>query len=208
MMLPRRALLALPLLALAHPVLAAVSPEEAEAIGRVETYLNGITTLRAEFTQLNPDGSTANGDLFLDRGHHGMRIDYAPPSKLLLIATDWRLIYYDGSIKQVNVIPLARTPLGFLLDEEVKLGGAIEVTGVRERPGEVDIGLARPQAREEGSVVVTFALLPMALRSWVVTDAQGLETRLVLENVRTGEPLDRSLFVWRDPKLFGYPKDD
>lgn len=208
MLLRRRAVLSLPLLALARPALAAIAPEQAEAVGRVEAYLNSITTLRAGFTQLNPDGSTARGELFLDREQGGLRIDYAPPSRLLLIATDWRLIYYDGSIKQVNVIPLARTPLGVLLDEEVRLGGGVEVLEVREGAGEIAIGLARPGAREEGSVLVIVTAEPMSLRGWIVTDAQGLDTELVLQDLRTGEPLQASLFSWRDPRVFGYPEDD
>jgi hypothetical protein len=47
----------------------------------------------------------------------------------------------------------------------------------------------------------------MALRRWSVTDAQGLTTQIVLGEVRTGMPLDRELFVWRDPQLFGWPEE-
>ena len=56
-------------------------------------------------------------------------------------------------------------------------------------------------------MVLTLARDPLRLKSWAVTDAQGLTTVIELEQIRTGIELDRSLFVWRDPKIFGFPKD-
>ena len=80
-----------------------------------------------------------------------MRFDYDPPSKILLVAPgDWRLIFYDGSIQQVNVIPIGETPLGFLLNDEVKLAGDVTVRGGEERPGEVDVTLVRTEDARSG----------------------------------------------------------
>ena len=114
--------------AVARPALADLSPAAADVVRRVEAYFNGIQTLAADFRQLAPDGSESTGKLYIDRGRAGMRFDYDPPSKMLLVAPgDWRLIFYDGTIQQVNVIPIGETPLGFLLNENVKLGGEVTV---------------------------------------------------------------------------------
>jgi outer membrane lipoprotein-sorting protein len=40
-----------------------------------------------------------------------------------------------------------------------------------------------------------------------VTDAQGLVTRIILSDIVRGQKLDQDLFHWRDPQIFGYPKD-
>jgi outer membrane lipoprotein-sorting protein len=210
--LTRRALTSLLLAAsvavAAGPAAAALPTAEAEIVDRVESYFNGIGTLEASFHQLAPNGGVSTGKLFIDRGRGAMRFDYDPPSKILLVAPgDWRLIFQDGSIQQVNVIPLAETPLGFLLEDQVTLGGAVTVEGVRERENEVDVALVRTDAPDQGRVVLTFAKDPLRLDRWTVTDAQGLTTVVALDEVRTGMPLDRSLFVWRDPKMFGWPKD-
>ena len=192
----------------AAPASAARPPAEAEIVDRVESYFNGIDTLEASFHQLAPNGGVSTGKLFIDRGRGAMRFDYDPPSKILLVAPgDWRLIFQDGSIQQVNVIPLAETPLGFLLEDQVMLGGAVTVEGVRERENEIDVALVRTDAPDQGRVVLTFAKDPLRLDRWTVTDAQGLTTVVALDEVRTGMPLDRSLFVWRDPKMFGWPED-
>lgn len=204
MTLTRRTALAVPFLLAAGASRAAIPP--ADLVRRVETYLNGLRTLRSRFSQLNPDGSSAHGQIFIERGR-GMRFDYDPPSKILLVATDWRLIFADGSTKQINVIPLAETPLGVLLDDEVSLDGETTVTEAREEAGEIHLGLVRTETPDQGRVTITFAQQPMEIRRWTVIDAQGLATQVILENLETGVRLDRSLFVWRDPKMFGWPDD-
>lgn len=196
--------------ALAALLAAPATAADQQAVVRdVEVYLNGIRTLQANFRQTAPDGGVSTGKLFIDRSRSAMRFDYDPPSKILLVAPgDWRLIFYDGSIQQVNVIPIGETPLGFLLSDEVKLAGDVTVQAVAERADEVVVALVRSAEPDQGKVVLTLAREPMQLKSWAVTDAQGLTTVIELDQVRTGMELDRKLFVWLDPKLFGYPKDD
>ena len=94
---------------LAGPALAALPSADSELLGRIEAYLNGIRTLEARFEQIGPDGGLVRGKVYIQRPGK-MRFDYDPPSKVLLVATDWRLIFWDGSIEQQNVIPLSQTP--------------------------------------------------------------------------------------------------
>lgn len=207
--LTRRALGAIALAALLPaPARADLAPDQQAVVRQVEAYFNGIRTLEADFLQTAPDGGGATGKLFIDRDRGALRFDYDPPSKILLIAPgDWRLIFYDGSIQQVNVIPIGETPLGFLLSERVDLAGDVSVQSVAERQAEVEVTLVRTKEPDQGKVMLTLARDPMRLERWSVTDAQGLTTRITLSQLRTGVDLDRSLFVWRDPKIFGWPKD-
>ena len=176
-----------------------------EALQLVEAYLNSFRTLQARFEQIAPDGSMATGKVYLKRPGQ-MRFDYDPPSQVLLVATDWRLIFWDGSIGQQNVIPLAQTPLGFLLAEKVELGGEVKVTDVVEQEGEIDVTVVRAAEPDQGSVTLVFGNAPVALRRWSVTDAQALVTQVLLYDVELDVPLDAALFRWRDPKLFGPPE--
>ncbi len=194
--------------ALVRPVLAALPPDQAELVSRIEAYFNGIQTLQANFQQLAPDGGLSTGKLYIDRTREAMRFSYDPPSKIRLVAPgDWRVIFYDGSIQQVNVIPIAQTPLGFILNKQVVLAGDVTVASAVDRGPAIDLTLYRTAAPDQGRVKLTLATDPMLLTSWAVTDAQGLTTTIALEDVQTGIPLDRSLFIWRDPKMFGWPKD-
>ena len=104
-----------------------------------------------------PNGAISTGKVYLQRPGK-LRFDYDPPSQILIVATNWRLIYWDGSIGQENVIPIAKTPLGFLLDEHISLSGAVTVTNIipargdrhRGRPhGRRRPGPRRPRLRQE-----------------------------------------------------------
>jgi outer membrane lipoprotein-sorting protein len=188
------------------PARAALPPADDQLILRIGSYLNGITTLEAHFEQIAPNGSLSTGTVYIDRPGR-LRFDYDPPSKVLLIAEDWRVIFYDGSIKQVNTIPLSQTPLAFLLADTIRLDKDVDITRVVHRPGEVDLTLIRDGDADQGSVTLTFGDSPIELRRWSVTDAQGLVTRIILSDIVRGQKLDPELFHWKDPQMFGYPKD-
>lgn len=207
--LSKRTLLAAALiacgLATATPAHATVG-SPARTLARVESYLESLQSLEARFAQINPDGSLVTGTILVQRPGR-MRVDYDPPSKVLLIATDWRLVFYDGSIQQVNTIPLSETPLAFLLAEDIKLSGEVQVTNVRESADVVEVQVVRADAPDQGSVTLHFATHPFELRSWTVVDPQGLATQVVLQELRTNLPLDDELFHWRDPAIFGLPEN-
>jgi outer membrane lipoprotein-sorting protein len=174
-------------------------------IADVERYLNRISTLEARFQQIAPNGGLSTGKLYLQRPGR-LRFDYDPPSRIRLIAPgDWRLIFYDASIKQVNVIPIRQTPLGILLDRQISLDEGVEVVDVARAGEEIALTLVRDGAADQGSVTLVFGEQPMTLRRWSVVDPQGLTTLILLEEVQTGEPIDPELFRWRDPAIFGLP---
>lgn len=181
--------------------------DRAAAIAAVEDYLNNITTLETRFAQIAPNGRLASGLLQLSRPGR-LKMDYDPPSKILLIAPgDWRLIFYDGSIQQVNTIPIGQTPLGVLLDENIRLEADIEVREVKEHAGELALTLLREGRADQGSVTLIFAQSPLSLRRWTIIDAQGLATTVILERPSFGVAFNDDLFRWRDPKVFGFPSD-
>ncbi len=178
---------------------------QASVVADVERYLNRIDTLEARFSQIAPNGGLATGKVYIQRPGR-LRFDYDPPSRIRLIAPgDWRLIFYDASIRQVNVIPIRQTPLGILLDREISLEDDVEVVDVQRAGDEVAITLVRRNAADQGSVTLVFGERPLALRRWSVVDPQGLVTHVLLEEVATGGRLDPELFRWRDPVIFGLP---
>jgi outer membrane lipoprotein-sorting protein len=189
-----------------RPASAALPNERAALIAEVERYFNSLRTIRARFEQIAPDGGYSTGELYLRRPGR-LRFDYDPPSKILLIATDWRLIFQDSSIKQVNVVPVAKTPLGFLLADQVSLSGAVSVTDTAQSAEELALTIVRTEEPDQGRVVIVLGKDPLKLRRWSVTDAQGLTTQVILSQMETNVPIDNDLFFWRDPKMFGWPED-
>jgi outer membrane lipoprotein-sorting protein len=175
---------------------------DAEDLARIEGYLNGLSTLRAGFVQINPDGATASGTFYFARPDK-MRLDYDPPSELLIIANGWKLVYQDRRLEQISQLFTSQTPLGFLLADDIRLrGGDVTVTSLDRRGGEVQIAVVQTDEPAEGSITLAFAEQPFELRRWTIVDAQGYATHVVLEDVETGGALDEELFIFRDPKFY------
>ena len=186
----------------APPGIAALpSATQAGDLARVEDYLNNLTTLKADFVQINPDGRTVTGELYYQRPDK-MRLDYDPPSDILIISDGWWVIYYDRRLDQVSHLRKGSTPLGFLLADEVRLSGAVTVTDVQRAAGELHITLVQTEEPDQGSIQLSFAENPLELRRWTVIDPQGLATHVVLERPETGLSLDRELFRFRNPQFY------
>ncbi len=199
----------LALLLLTPPADGAPAPagEGPSWLARIESWLAARPRFRARFTQIGPDGTVLTGTLWLARPGR-MRIDYDPPSELLIVATDWRLVIYDGATRQVNTLPLAETPIAFLLEERVELDARVRLVAVRERGVEVGVVLEDRESPRRGRITLWFRRNPFTLVRWEVVDAQGLTTLVLLDSLDSDAPMPESLFVWRDPKVFGYPGEE
>ena len=178
----------------------AMSAQDTADVARVEVYLNGIHTLKARFTQVASDGTTSGGTAWLERPGH-MRFQYDPPSPLLLVAGHGMVVFHDAQLEQTSNIPLGNTPLGILLAPNVELSGSTTVQAIERAPGEIALTLARTDKPDEGQLTLTLADRPLALRSWVVSDAQHNETRVSLSGVDLGGRFDPALFEYHDPNL-------
>jgi outer membrane lipoprotein-sorting protein len=186
---------------LGAPAAAAIGDTDAAAsedVAQIEGYLNGLRSLRADFVQINPDGGTATGKLYYERPDK-MRLDYDPPSRLLIIANGLTLVYQDRRLKQVSRLFTSSTPLGFLLEDEIRLDGEVTVTDLERRGGELTVTLVQTDEPTQGSITLAFAEQPFELRRWTVIDPQGYATHVMLERLETDVRLDDELFVLRNP---------
>ena len=199
-MLSRRALLVATALipVAARAAVDPVSPENAADIARVQTYLNGLKTLKAHFFQVAGDGGVSQGTAWLDRPGR-LRFQYLPPSPFLLIASHGVLTFNDSSLQQTSNIPLSRTPLGILLADSVVLSGAVTVTALQRLPGQLQLTLVRTDSPGDGTLTLVFADNPLVLRQWIVVDAQRRETHVTLSDVQLGGSFDPALFEQLSP---------
>lgn len=210
MAMNRRTLLALPFAALAAPVAApawgqaraaALTPQDRADVARIEAYLNSVRALQSRFFQVAPDGRTSGGQAWLVRPGR-LRFEYDPPAPFLLVGGNGLLVFHDKQLKQTSNVPLSSTPLGLLLQDNLRLAGDVTITALQRLPSQIQVTLVRTRAPQEGSLTLIFADNPLALRQWVVTDAQRLETRITLTDVRLGGNYDNKLFEFVDPRFF------
>lgn len=203
----RRTLLLAPFLApLLAPAASAQAPAALTAqdradVARIEGYLNGIRTLHSRFRQTAPNGGTSGGQAWLERPGR-LRFEYDPPSPFLLVGGHGLLVFHDSQLKQTSNIPLGSTPLGLLLQDNLRLSGDITVTGLTRAPGQLQVRLLRTKSPADGTLTLVFADAPLALRQWSVVDAQRQETRITLYNIELGGTFNQKLFEFVDPRFF------
>ncbi|MDR3439579.1 outer membrane lipoprotein carrier protein LolA [Telmatospirillum sp.] len=193
----------------AGAAVAAVTPDKAELnkqdIDKAEAYLNAVTTLKARFMQVSPDGSTAEGTVMLWRPGR-LRLDYDAPSPIQVIADGTFLIYYDKQLKQVSYVDLDSTPAGILVRPKVKLEGAdLKVVKVFHQPGVINVSIVKADDPGQGRIMLVFTESPYQLRQWQVTDPQGQVTTVSLFEAETGISFDKELFRFKDPSVSNGP---
>lgn len=177
-----------------------LSDQDQANVAEAESYLNAITTLRARFQQFAPNGAVTEGTAYFSRPGR-MRLQYDPPSPLLMVADGTFLIVNDQELGAPSYLPLDSTPAGILVRENVRLNGAdLTVTKVTRVPGVINISMVQSDDSGQGELTLVFSDRPFALRQWRVRDAQGNITTVALYETQTGIKLDPSLFEFKDPR--------
>jgi outer membrane lipoprotein-sorting protein len=185
----------------AIPEPAGLSETDRATLRAIEAYLNSIRTVQARFSQVSSNGGQAEGSLYLSRPGK-LRVEYDPPSPILVIADGRFLIYVDQQLDQYSYIPLDVTPAGILLDKRIALqGGDVVVTDFVSDGDTVRVSLVRAKEPGEGSLTLVFSGAPPTLQEWEVTDAQGIVTTVSLNHPKFGVKLDSNLFYVRNPNL-------
>lgn len=178
---------------------AALSEADRADLARIEAYLNQLTTMESRFIQFSEQG-VVEGRIFLDRPEH-LRIEYAPPTPVLLVASDIILMFHDTELKQTSFLPVSETPAGFLLDDDIELGGDLTVTEFERGAQAFRVTVVETDQPATGSVSLMFEDNPLRLAKWRVVDAQGTEVEVALMEPRFGVTFDnpRDLFSTVDP---------
>ena len=180
------------------PQAANLSAGEEADIARIERYLNSISTMRARFLQVAANDELSQGWVFISRPGK-LRVEYDPPTPVLIIGDGAWLIYHDSELEQTTYRFLKSSLAGFLVQKTVRLGGAVTVTGLERGPGVIRVKLVKTGEGEEGSLALTFSDNPLVLRQWTVTDAEGQATQIALVNAQFGVSLDEALFEFTEP---------
>jgi outer membrane lipoprotein-sorting protein len=176
------------------------TPQDQNDIARVEAYLNGIHTMQARFLQVDANGNSIGGNVWMQRPGR-MRFEYDPPDRMLLVAGHGLLVYYDPAVRQTSNLFLSSTPLGLLLQDNVKFTGAVTVTGIARAKGQLQITLVRTKNQSDGTITLIFATDPLTLRSWIIRDAQGRQTQISLYDMKFGGTFKQSMFTFVGPQF-------
>ena len=167
--------------------------ESDEAVAeRLFTYLEELTTLSGEFTQIAPSGAISSGKFYLRRPGL-LRFEYEPPTPLLIVANSGMVYVRDEALETTDSYPVGRTPLKFLLSKKVELDD-LAVVAVDRGVDSVAVTLASTEDETEGELSIIVSAPEMTLVRWIVRDLQNGATVVTLSNVKAGERIANRLF--------------
>jgi outer membrane lipoprotein-sorting protein len=165
-----------------------------DVIAKANDYFNSAGTMVADFTQIGGDGRRTDGKLYVDRPGK-MRFAYAPPATLEIIADGTSVAVIDRKLHTQDLYFIGQTPLKFLLKEHIDLANDTTIRDVTSTPSEATIDIEDSQTFGGTSKVrLTFDTEPFALRQWTVTDPQGYETVVSLNDLDLASKPDPALF--------------
>ncbi len=175
-----------------------IGDEQAKAVQRINAYFNNITNLQGSFEQVDSNNKRTTGRFYVQRPGK-IRFDYAPPSGLRIIADGRSLAIEDADLKTVEKYPISSTPFKLLLTEAVDLGRDARITGVESQEGTLAITLQDKSSDAAGSIRLLFESgSELQLKQWMITDAQGLTTRVTVNDVVSGRKVAADFFTAKE----------
>jgi len=169
-------------------------------IARLEHYLTSIKTINASFTQEASNGDVSTGIFYLAKPGK-LRMEYAPPTPILMVAKDGKIAYYDKELQQVSYISLDSSLVGFLARDKVTFDDSVTITHLSNSNQSISISIVQSKNPKDNTLTLEFSDNPLLLRNMIVKDSAGNITSVALNNARFNGVLDEDLFVFKDPNL-------
>lgn len=184
------------------PAAQAQSGDLAQAV----SALRAISTMRADFVQIDRNGKRVSGVMTLKRPGR-IRFQYEKGVPFLIVSDGSAFTFVDYQVRQVQRWPIKNSPLGALLDpnrDVAKYGKQMPVSS----PNIVSIEVRDKAHPEFGVITMVFVRKPSApggleLTSWAALDSQNTMTRVNLSNHQYGIGVADNDFRFNDPRPAG-----
>ena len=161
-----------------HPSLA-----DRISLNKISDYINGLTTLQADFEQINSDGSIDRGKLYIRRPGR-MRLEYTAPNNALVIAGAGSVAIFDDKSKNgPTLFPLKKTPLNLLLKKNVDLSKNEMITEHTANNENTFIVAKDHKRKSQGSIKMVFSNSPVSLQGWTITNQSNQKTQIILDKL-------------------------
>jgi outer membrane lipoprotein-sorting protein len=169
------------------------TPSQQEALFHINNYFNSFRTMQGDFIQFGPHGEQSEGVFYISRPGK-IRFHYKPPVKLDVIADGRNVAVRDNRTMTQDYYPLGKTPLRYLLATSTNLTSDKLISEVRQEPDLIALVIVENSTFVKGKLTLIFDRESYALKQWIVTDAQGLNTSVAIYNVAVGKATDPKLF--------------
>ena len=158
-----------------------LSSEQISLLARINEYLNSLVNVEGRFIQTDHRNEETKGRFYVRRPGR-LRFDYSSPSRLRIVSDGEYLSVEDHDLRTVDKFPLDATPIQLLLGKDVNL-----TRDAKQDENAVVVTLRDRSGTAAGHLQLFFKRPEIELYEWVITDAQGLDTRVQLANLHQSE---------------------
>lgn len=166
-------------------------------IATIEKYFNSISTMEADFEQIDRNGCRSKGRFFLSRPSC-MKMDYIDPPTHVVIVKDRKITHYNREMKEKSIISAHSSPLSIFLERNLKLRDKVQIISKQEcDDGVLQIKLRSKTAEEAGCITLFFSQQPFELIQWIIHEKNtngDNDTIIYLLKRKKGKPIPQSIF--------------
>jgi outer membrane lipoprotein-sorting protein len=170
------------------PTFAAASTSAEE----IASHFTAVKTITGEFVQFGPRGEQTGGTFYISRPGK-IRFNYEKPSPIRVVADGKSVVVNNKKLDTWDIYPLDKTPLKLLLSDKIDLTSE-RVKSVKEENDLTTIVLGDKTVFGSSKITLMFDPKTFELRQWTITDAQGLDTTVMIFNTKEGVKFDAKMF--------------
>ena len=160
---------------------------------QVNTFFENLNTLEADFIQVGPSGNVSDGKVYFDLPGK-LRIDYHKPNNLLITCKGFWIVLQDRNLKTTNNIPLKNSPFSILLEKKMSLSNKNIKTEIQNISGIISFTIKSSNNNDAGELILEFSENPLHLKKWIIKDAFGNITTVLIQNAKYNKKLSHLLF--------------
>lgn len=173
---------------------------DAKKVKEIETYLNNIKTMEADFVQTASNGSSAEGKIYIAKPNK-IRMEYKDPTSVLIIGDGNFIVYNDKELDQVTNIDYDDIPATLILANDIKIDGQnLKITDYYADAGSTTVTMEYPKKPDISPITLTFGNDPLELKQWRVIDPQSVEVTVSLYSAIKDAQLNDNLFKFKRAK--------
>ena len=171
---------------------------QTEVVKQISKYFSDLKTLKGSFVQTQTNAKPMRGKFFVMRPGK-FRFDYASPSKQIIVSDGEYLAIQDLDLNNEDRVALDQTPFRLLLRKDVDLLRDALIVEVSQAEDLLVVAIQDKSPDSPGRIKLFLGTKPsLELKEWVTTDAQGIDTRIQVADITSGDNLDEKMFKIQD----------
>jgi len=163
----------------------------AGAAQQIADHFSSVRTMTGEFVQFGPKGDQTGGTFYIERPGK-IRFNYNN-SPIRVISDGESVVINNRKLDTWDLYPLSKTPLKLLLADRIDLGGG-RLQNVKQEPDMTTLVLGDKSIFGDSKITMMFDPKSYELKQWTITDAQKLDTTVMIFNVRSGVRFTDDMF--------------